>query len=124
MYSYNWLFSWQNSNLQGKYSTGLLFTAEILQEANALYFPLPEHGPKHLQNLTPKCKILNMFWTLIANKRRTEQLNFCNWLSDVKNLVLSNGSEYVRNAGHGIEWKWNGAEISVWNMEDARMEWN
>ena len=28
--------------------------------------------------------------------------------------------------GHGIEWngKWNGTEISVWNMEDARMEWN
>ena len=20
--------------------------------------------------------------------------------------------------------KWNGVEISVWNMEDARMEWN
>ena len=20
--------------------------------------------------------------------------------------------------------KWNGTEISVWNMEDARMEWN
>ena len=29
-------------------------------------------------------------------------------------------------AGHGMEWKmeWNGTEISVWNMEDARMEWN
>ena len=25
-----------------------------------LYFPLP--GPNHLQNLTPKCKILNVFW--------------------------------------------------------------
>ena len=25
-------------------------------------------------------------------------------------------------AGHGMEW--NGTEISVWNMEDARMEWN
>ena len=23
--------------------------------------------------------------------------------------------------GHGIEW--NGTEISVWNMEDARIEW-
>ena len=25
-----------------------------------------------------------------------------------------------------MEWKmeWNGTEISVWNMEDARMEWN
>ena len=29
-------------------------------------------------------------------------------------------------AGHGMEWKmeWNGTEISVWNMEDAIMEWN
>ena len=27
---------------------------------------------------------------------------------------------------YGMEWKmeWNGTEISVWNMEDARMEWN
>ena len=25
------------------------------------YFPLP--GPNHLQNLAPKCKILNVFWT-------------------------------------------------------------
>ena len=29
--------------------------------SNALYFPLP--GPNHLQNLTPNCKILNVFWT-------------------------------------------------------------
>ena len=28
---------------------------------NILYFPLP--GPNHLQNLTPKCKILNVLWT-------------------------------------------------------------
>ena len=27
-------------------------------------------------------------------------------------------------AGHGIEWKWNETKISVWNMEDARMECN
>ena len=33
MYSYNWLFSWQNKNLEGKSSSGLLFTAKILQEA-------------------------------------------------------------------------------------------
>ena len=26
-----------------------------------LDFPLP--GPNHLQNLTPKCKILNVLWT-------------------------------------------------------------
>ena len=34
-------------------------------------------------------------------KRRTEQFNFFNWLSNVKNLVLSNGSEYERNV---IQW--------------------
>ena len=33
MYSYNWLFSWQNKNLLNKSSSGLLFTAKILQEA-------------------------------------------------------------------------------------------
>ena len=29
-------------------------------------------------------------------------------------------------AGHGMEWKIkrNGTEISVWNMENPRMEWN
>ena len=30
-------------------------------------------------------------------KRRIEQLNFFDWLSNVKNLVLSNGCELVRN---------------------------
>ena len=30
------------------------------------------------------------------------------------------------SAGYNMECngKWNGTEISVWNMEDARMEWN
>ena len=30
------------------------------------------------------------------------------------------------SSGHGMEWngKWNGTEILVWNMENARMEWN
>ena len=51
----------KNKNLYGKSSSGLLFTAEILQEAKYLNFPLP--GPNHLQNLTPECKILNVFWT-------------------------------------------------------------
>ena len=36
------------------------------------YFPLP--GPNNLQNLIPKCKILNEFW--IVSKRRIEQFNF------------------------------------------------
>ena len=28
-------------------------------------------GPNHVQNLTPRCKILNMFWTEIVSKRWT-----------------------------------------------------
>ena len=34
---------------------------------------------------------------LNCKKRRIAQFNFFNWLSNVKNLVLENGSEYVRN---------------------------
>ena len=34
---------------------------------------------------------------LNCNQKRTEQFNFFNWLLNVKNLVLSNGSERVRN---------------------------
>ena len=61
---------------------------------NVTYFPLP--GPNHLQNLIPKCKILNVIW--IVSKRWIEQFNIFNWLSNVKNLVVSSGSEHVRNA--------------------------
>ena len=64
------------------------------------YFPL--HGPNHLQlKFTPQCKIFKVFWTLIASKRRIEQLNFFDWLSNIKNLVLSNDCEHVRNV---IQW--------------------
>ena len=41
--------------------------------------------------------ILNVLWNLIASKRRIEQLKFFDWRSNVKNLVLSNGCEHVRN---------------------------
>ena len=34
-----------------------------IARGNARYFPLP--GPNYLQNLTLKCKILNVFWTYI-----------------------------------------------------------
>ena len=34
---------------------------ENIAVGNMPYFRLP--GPNHLQNLTPKCKILNVFWT-------------------------------------------------------------
>ena len=39
LYSYNWLISWPNKNLLGKSTSGLLFTAKILQEAMFLTFP-------------------------------------------------------------------------------------
>ena len=32
MRSYDWLFSWQNKNLEGKPSSGFLFTAKMLHE--------------------------------------------------------------------------------------------
>ena len=37
----------------------------------------------------------------VASKRRIEQLNVFDWLSNVKNLVLLNGCEHVRNV---IQW--------------------
>ena len=39
MYSYNWLFSWQNKILYGKSSSGLLFTAKMWQETVHLTSP-------------------------------------------------------------------------------------
>ena len=49
--------------------------------------------------------MLNVFWTLIASKKRIEKLNFSiGWLSNVKNLVLSNGCEHVQNV---IQWDLN-----------------
>ena len=52
MYSYNWLFSWQNNDLEGKFSGGLLFTAKTIAGGNVLYFPL--RGPKSLTKFNPK----------------------------------------------------------------------
>ena len=45
-----------------------------------------------------------MLWTKIASKRRIEQLKFFDWILNVKNLVLSNGSEHVQNV---IQWDKN-----------------
>ena len=61
-----------------------------------LCFPL--HAPNHLQLKFYITMIdLNVFWTLIASKKRIEQLIILDWLSNVKNLVLSNAFEHVRN---------------------------
>ena len=70
---YNWLTSWKE----------ILWVDYYLQ----------------LKNIA--CKILNVFWNLIASKKRMEQSKFFDWLSNVKNLVLSNGCEHVRNV---IQW--------------------
>ena len=47
---------------------------------------------------------LNVFGNLIASKRKIEHINFFDCLSNVKNLVLSNGFEHVRNV---IQWDEN-----------------
>ena len=39
VYSYNWLFSWQNKNLNVKSSSGLLFTAKMQPETMHLTSP-------------------------------------------------------------------------------------
>ena len=54
-------------------------------------------GPSQLHNLTPKIKTLNVFWRLCISKGKIHQFDFLNWLSNLKNLVLSNGSENLRN---------------------------
>ena len=75
MYSYNRLFSWP--------------VAQHV-EGNVPYFFLP--GPNHIQNLTPNCKILNVFWTWIVGKKRIEQFNFSiGFLSRVVNGFTSSG---------------------------------
>ena len=64
---------------------------------------LPLHRPNHLQ--LKFYTIMQDFKRVvdfnIASKRRLEQLKFFDWFSNVKNLVLSNGSEHVRNV---IQW--------------------
>ena len=62
------------------------------------------HGPSnHLQLkfFTIVQDFKRVSTLIIASKRRIEQLNCFDWLSNVKNLVLSNGFEYVRNV---IQW--------------------
>ena len=63
---------------------------------------LPLHGPNHLQlKFYTIMQDFKRVLDLIASKRRIEQLNFFNWLSNVKNLVVSSGCEHVRNV---IQW--------------------
>ena len=60
----------------------IIYCYKILQDA--MYCTLHSlPGPNHVQNLTPKCKILNVFWTKIVSKWRVEQFIFLSWLSSV-----------------------------------------
>ena len=64
------------------------------------YFPL--HGTNQLQlKFYTIMQYFNVFWTSITSKRRINQLNFFNWLSNVKNLVVSNGCKHVENV---LQW--------------------
>ena len=66
---------------------------------------LPPTWAKSLTKFNPKMQNFKRVLNLdIARKRRTEQLNFLTWLSNVKNVVLSNGYEYKRNV---IQWYQN-----------------
>ena len=53
---------------------------------------LPPPGSSHLENLTQKRKILNVFWIYPVSKEKIDQLNFFSWISNLKNLVISYGS--------------------------------
>ena len=66
------------------------------------YLLLPP-GPSHLQNLTPKFRILNVFWTWSVSKGKTYQFEFFNWFSNLKNLVIWNGFKNVWNDPNDIE---------------------
>ena len=54
------IFTKKTKIFQGRFSSGLLFTAKILHQAMYL---ISFYRPNHRQNLTPKCKILKMFST-------------------------------------------------------------
>ena len=53
---------------------------------------------KSLIKFNPKMQDFKRVLDLNCKQKGTEQLNFFTRLSNVKNLVLLNGSEYVRNA--------------------------
>ena len=61
-----------------------------------MYFLL-QPGPSHLQNLTPKFKISNVFWTWSLSKKKTHQFDCFDWLSIFKDLVILSGSNNIRN---------------------------
>ena len=92
------IFLTKQKSLRKIFKWIIIYCLNIAQ-VNIYFFSLP--GPNNLPILTPKCKIILLFWTKILRRRRIEQFNFFNWLSNVKNLVLSNGFKHVRNL---IKW--------------------
>ena len=63
---------------------------------------IPLRGPSHLQlKFYTIMQDFERVLTLNASKSRIEQLNFFDWLSNVKNLALLNGCEHVQNV---IQW--------------------
>ena len=61
------------------------------------YFPLHEPNRSQLKFYT----IMQDFRRVLDFNWRIEQSNFFDWISNVKNLVLSSGCEHVRNV---IQW--------------------
>ena len=65
-----------------------------------MYLALPYLGNTNTASLTkfnPKMQDLYVLWAYIANKSRIEESVFFNWLSNAKNLVLTNGSNTCKN---------------------------
>ena len=58
---------------------------------------LPPIWAKSRTKLNPKMKDFKRDLGLNCNQKEDWTTNIFNWLSNVKNLELSNGSEYVRN---------------------------
>ena len=72
-------------------SSKLFFTAKCIAGGNVLCF-------LHLNQINYKIYFKNdWFLKWIVTKRRTEQFNFFNWLSNLKNLVFSIGTKNVQN---------------------------
>ena len=69
----------------------------LLKYCRSQYTLLPLTLAKSLTNFNPKMQHFKRVLDLNCKKRRIEQFNFFNWLSNVKNLAFSNGFEYMRN---------------------------
>ena len=101
MYSYNretlWLNKISKKNLRVDYY--LLPKYCRRQCAFSLWTKSPT-----IKILHHNARFMNVFWDLIASKRRIEQINFFDWLRNVKNLVLWNRYKLVRSL---IQWDLN-----------------